>query len=196
MIANTHHIHMSKMFLPDTWKDRGLLFSSQRIHLKGDVNNNNSCYPYSAGHMCLDLSSPHDACQKRKIERNRENNFDSLHKNNYWKLKDRPFAEGSRGCHAIFVCMLNLLVQKNVMLYCPLWWQPLLCSLSLLFLHHHKFVQRSIFSYTKWSNIFRSNFYCLIALMTTYLKDITQSIGRYGGLLKIRFGFKGFWMHK
>ena len=29
--------------------------------------------------------------------------------------------------------MLNPLVQENVMLYCPLWWQPLLCSLSLLF---------------------------------------------------------------
>ena len=28
--------------------------------------------------------------------------------------------------------------------------------------------------------------------MTTYLKDLAQSIGRYGGLLKIRFGFKGF----
>ena len=29
--------------------------------------------------------------------------------------------------------------------------------------------------------------------MTTSLKDLTQSLGRYGGLLKIRFGFKGFW---
>ena len=28
--------------------------------------------------------------------------------------------------------------------------------------------------------------------MTTYLNDLTQSLGRYGGLLKIRFGFKGF----
>ena len=28
--------------------------------------------------------------------------------------------------------------------------------------------------------------------MTTYLKDLTQYLGRYGGLLKIRFGFKGF----
>ena len=28
--------------------------------------------------------------------------------------------------------------------------------------------------------------------MTTYLKDLTQSLGRYGGLLKTRFGFKGF----
>src|SRR3989337_3232353 len=103
-------------------------FASQRIHLKGDVNNNNSCYPYPTGYMCLDLSSPHDACQKRKIKRNREKYFDSC-----IKVKDRPFAEGSRGCHALFVCMLNLLVQKNVTLYCPLMWQPLLCRLSLLF---------------------------------------------------------------
>ena len=28
--------------------------------------------------------------------------------------------------------------------------------------------------------------------MTTYLKDLAQSLGRYGGLLKIRFEFKGF----
>ena len=28
--------------------------------------------------------------------------------------------------------------------------------------------------------------------MTTYLKDLAQSLGRYGGLLKIRFVFKGF----
>ena len=27
--------------------------------------------------------------------------------------------------------------------------------------------------------------------MTTYLKDLIQSSGRYGGLLKKRFGFKG-----
>ena len=51
--------------------------------------------------MCLDLSSPHDACQKRKIKRNIEKNFDSLHKSKYIKVKDRPFAEGSRGCHAL-----------------------------------------------------------------------------------------------
>ena len=28
--------------------------------------------------------------------------------------------------------------------------------------------------------------------MTTYLKDLTPSLGRYGGLLKTRFGFKVF----
>ena len=70
--------------------------------------------------MCLDLSSPHDACQRRKIKRNREKNIYSLHKSKYIKVKDRPFAEGSRGCHALFVCMLNPLVQNNVTLYCPL----------------------------------------------------------------------------
>ena len=53
-------------FQSDTEKDRGYCFASQRIHLKGDVNNNNSCYPYSTGHMCLDLSSPHDTCQGEK----------------------------------------------------------------------------------------------------------------------------------
>ena len=28
--------------------------------------------------------------------------------------------------------------------------------------------------------------------MTTYLRDLAQSLGRYGGHLKIRFGLKGF----
>src|SRR3989337_3537552 len=49
-----------------------------------------------------------------------------------------------------------------------------------------------IFPYTKRSNTFRSNFYCLFAPMTAYLKDLTQYIGRYGGLSKHEFGFKGF----
>ena len=54
--------------------------------------------------MCLDLTSPHVAFQRRKIKRNREKNFDSLHKSKYIKVKDRPFAEGSRGCHAL-ICL-------------------------------------------------------------------------------------------
>ena len=59
---------------------------------------------------------------------------------------------------------------------------------------HHKFVQRSIFSYTNQSYIFREQF-LLLASMTTYLKDLTQSIGRYGGLSWQNW-FKGFWKHK
>ena len=70
--------------------------------------------------MCLDLSSPHDACQRRKIKGNRRKNFDSLHKSKYIKVKDRPFAEGSRGCHALIYLDAQSLVQENVTLYCPL----------------------------------------------------------------------------
>ena len=101
MIANTHLVPMSKTFQPDTQKDRGSQFRLQHTHLKGDVNNNNSTYLYSTGHMCLDHSSPHDACQRRKIKKEQKENFDSLHKSKYIKVKDRPFAEGSRGCHAL-----------------------------------------------------------------------------------------------
>ena len=39
-----------------------------------------------------------------------------------------------------------------------------------------------------------SNF-LLLAPMTTYLKDLTQSIGRYGGLSWQNW-FKGIWKHK
>ena len=137
-------------------------FASQRIHLKGDVNNNNSCYPFPTRYTCLDLSSPHDACQKRKIKRNREKNFDSLHKSKYWKVKDRPFAEGSRGCHALICLYAQSLSAKERPLYCPLWWQPLLCSLSLLLLYHHKFVQRSIFTYTNDLTLLEAIFIALL----------------------------------
>ena len=44
---------------------------------------------------------------------------------------------------------------------------------------------------TNKSCIFREQF-LLLAPMTTFLKDLAQSLGRYGGLLRIRFGFKGF----
>ena len=40
--------------------------------------------------------------------------------------------------------------------------QEVACSLSLLLLCPHKFVQCSIFPYNKRSNIFRSNFYCFM----------------------------------
>ena len=40
---------------------------------------------------------------------------------------------------------------------------------------------KAYFLHTNKSNIFREQF-LLLATMTTYLKDLTQSIGRYGGL--------------
>ena len=45
---------------------------------------------------------------------------------------------------------------------------------------HNKFVQ-TYFLHTNKSCITRAKF-LLLAPMTTYLKDLTQSIGRYGGL--------------
>ena len=66
----------------------------------------------------------------------------------------------------------------------------------LLLLCHHKFAQH-LFSLTlKDQTHLEANFTALFAPLKTSLKNLTQSLGRYGGLLKIRFGFKGFWMHK
>ena len=185
MNANTHRIHTwAKRFNQTHRKIGAYCFASQRIHLKGDVNNNNSCYPYSAGNMCLDLSSLHDACQKIKIKRNREKNFDSLHKSKYWKVKDRPFAEGRRGCHALICLYAQPLSAKEHQVILPLVMATFIMQSVAFILHHHKFVQHSIFSYTKWSHTFRSNFYFVFAPMTTYLRDLAQSLGRYGGHLK------------
>ena len=51
-----------------------------------------------------------------------------------------------------------------------------------------------IFSHTNKSYIFREQF-LLLAPMITCLKDLTQSIGRYGGLSWQNW-FKGIWKHK
>ena len=53
---------------------------------------------------------------------------------------------------------------------------------------------KAYFLHTNKSYIFREQF-LLLATMTTYLKDLTQSIGRYGGL-SWQTGFKDIWKHK
>ena len=40
--------------------------------------------------------------KEKNIKKNGGKYFDSCIKSKYIKVKDRPFAEGSRGCHAIF----------------------------------------------------------------------------------------------
>ena len=57
----------------------------------------------------------------------------------------------------------------------PLVCGPLLCSPSLLLLPQQVRTKLIL------SKIFREQI-LLLAPMTTYLKDLTQSIGRYGGL--------------
>ena len=99
--------------------------------------------------MCLDLSSPHDACQRRKIKRNREKNFDSLHKSKYIKVKDRPFIEGSIGCHALICLYAQPLHAKERHIALPLVIATFIMQYVAFILHHDKFVQCSVFSYTK-----------------------------------------------
>ena len=53
---------------------------------------------------------------------------------------------------------------------------------------------KAYFPHTNKSYIFREQF-LLLAPMTTYLKDLTQSIGRYGGLSWQNW-FEGIWKHK
>ena len=124
---------------------------------------------------------------KEKNKRNRGKNFDSC-----IKVKDRPFAEGSRGCHALICLYAQSLSAKERHVTLPVVIATFIMHLVAFILHHHKFVPCSIFSYTKWSHTFRTNFYCLFALMTTYLRDLAQSLGRYGGHLKIDLGLRVF----
>ena len=99
--------------------------------------------------MCLDLSSPHDACQKIKIKRNREKHFDSLHKSKYIKVKDRPFVEGSRGCHVLICLYAQPLSARESHVILPLMMATSIMQSVAFILPRHKFVQRSIFPYTK-----------------------------------------------
>ena len=100
------------------------------------------------------------------------------------KVKDRPFAEGSRDCHALICLHAQPLSAKECHVTLPLKMATFIMQSVAFILHHHKFVQRSIFSYSKRAHTFRSNFYCPFAPMTTYLRDLAQSLGRYGGLLR------------
>ena len=130
--------------------------------------------------MCLDLSSPHDACRKIKIKRNREKNFESLHKSKYWKVIDRPFAEGSRGFHALICLYAQPLSAKERHVILPLMIATFIMQ-SVAFIASITRSYKAYFLRTNKLCIFREQFF-LLAPMTTYLKDLTQSIGRHGGL--------------
>ena len=94
--------------------------------------------------MCLDLSSPHDACQRRKIKGIERKTLTLC-----IKVKDRPFAEGSRGFHVLICLYVQPLSSKERHVALPLVIATFIMQFVAFILHHHKFVQRSIFSYTK-----------------------------------------------
>ena len=94
--------------------------------------------------MCLDLSSPHDACQRRKIKGIARKTLTLC-----IQVKYRPFAEGSRGCHALICLYAQPLSAKEHHVILPLVIATFIMQSVAFILRHHKFVQRSIFSYTK-----------------------------------------------
>ena len=94
--------------------------------------------------MCLDLSSPHDACQRRKIKGIERKTLTLC-----IKVKDRPFAEGSRGCHVLICLYAQPLSAKERHVTLPLVIATFIIQYVTFILHHHNFMQRSIFSYTK-----------------------------------------------
>jgi hypothetical protein len=57
---------------------------------------------------------------KEKIKRNRGKYFDSCIKSKYIKVKDRPFTEGSRGCHVLFGLYAQSLNAKERHVILPL----------------------------------------------------------------------------
>ena len=56
------------------------------------------------------------------------------------KVKDRPFTEGSRGFHVLLGLDAQNFNAKERHFILPLVYEPLLCSLSLLFLPYHMLV--------------------------------------------------------
>ena len=73
--------------------------------------------------------------------------------------------------------MHKILMQKNVTLFCHLY-VDLYYAVRRFYCFHITRSYKAYFLHTNKSYIFREQF----AAMTTYLNDVIQSIGRYGGL--------------
>ena len=75
------------------------------------------------------LSLPKDKMKKWKGEDHLDSSIKQKH-----KIKDSPFVEGSRGCHALLGLDTQNLNAKERHFILPLVYGPLLCSPSLLLL--------------------------------------------------------------
>ena len=67
---------------------------------------------------------------------------------------------------------------------------------SVAFISLPSQVRTKLISLTIKDHTYLGAIFIGFAPMTTYLKDLIQSIGRYGGHSWQETGFKGFWMHK
>ena len=97
------------------------------------------------------------------------------------KVKDRPFAEGSRGCHVLLGLDEQNINAKERHFILPLViWTFIMQSVAFISSTSHDRI-KLIFS-TLIDHTYLEGNFLFHAPMTTYLKDLTQSIGRYGGL--------------
>ena len=132
---------------------------------------------------------------KEKIKRNREKNFDSLHKRKYIKVKDRPFAVGRRGCHALICLYAQLLSVKERHIIMPLKIATFIMQ-SVAFIPCHPSLYNAQFSLTL------NDLTLLEAIFIAFLHrwQLTWGIllNPYVGMVDTWkwFGVKGFWMHK
>ena len=110
--------------------------------------------------ICAQIFPHHMMLAKRENKMEQKENFDSLNKSKYIKVKDRPFAEGSRGCHALLWLDAPNINAKECHFILPLLDGPLLCSPSLLLLPQQdrtKLIFSALISHT----YLESSFYCL-----------------------------------
>src|SRR3990170_7945146 len=108
------------------------------------------------------------------------------------KVKDRPFAEGSRGCHALFIFGCASSYCKGTSRYIAPCDSNLYYAVRRFYFFTITSSYNVYFPCNKRSYIFKEQFLLLFAPMTTYLKDLIQFIGRYGGLSWQENGFKVF----
>ena len=120
------------------------------------------------------------ACQRIKWKRERWKLPWLKHKVKKHEVKDRPFAEGSRGYHVLlWLDARNLNAKEHHFIFPLVIWTFIMQSVAFITSIRRSY--KAYFLRTNKSYIFREQF-LLLAPMTTYFKDLTQSIGRYGGL--------------
>ena len=80
-----------------------------------------------------------------------------------------------------FYGWMHKILMKKTSLYIATFDMDLYYAVHRFYCFHITISYKAYFLHTNKSCIFREQF-LLHATMTTYLKDLTQSIGRYGGL--------------
>ena len=135
---------------------------------------------HSIWYMYHDLpntrSLPKDKMKKWKGEDHLDSSIKQKH-----KIKDSPFVEGSRGCHALlWLDSQNFNAKERHFILPLVIWTFIMQSVAFITSTSQDRIK--LISPTPINHTYLQSNFLLLAPMTTYLKDLTQSIGRYGGL--------------